>query len=287
LRNREQAKWGLILISWASIFFAIYYGFHLGVVASPPTTGGISNPTAFIDYYVKPYIRWPPYFFGVLVGLFYKEYKEKYGWSYKFGTLCRTPKIRFTLEILGFALMMFIILFIRQVETSPAPWSELVHAIYRAVQKPVYVISMTMIILPSLLGEDTLLKKFLSHPLLVPLARVSFTAYLVHLFWVYRGFYNEEAAFHYSDETILFATLANGVIAFATAFILSLLAEVPIANIESTYLTPRKKPPAKKPDAESKPAGDGRGDYQPPATVKEITSDENIAKVNAKEINDA
>jgi len=240
IKNRKAAKLGIWALIGISTVLALIIGYNLRVRVSPPTTGGITNPKGFSQYYVKPYIRLPPYFIGVLVGLFYREYKEKYGTAYRIGTLCRRSPWKYVIPAVGFAVMMLIILLIRQVQTNPDNWSDLTHAIYKAFQRTIYVICMTMIILPGLLGEDTYVKRFLSHPLLVPLARIGFTAYLVHLFWIYRNYYDETAAFHFSTETVLLNTLANSVIAFATAFILSLLAEVPLANIESVYIFAKK-----------------------------------------------
>jgi peptidoglycan/LPS O-acetylase OafA/YrhL len=247
IRNRTVGKLaicGLIVASWIT---AIFVGSWLNVSAAPPTTGGITNPRGFVDYYVKPYIRLPPYFIGVLMGLFYKEYKEKKGFSYRFGEICRGPVVKIILEWGGFALMMWQILIVRNIQFNPSNWPESLHVVFRAFQKSIYVIAMTMIILPSLLGEDTYLKRFMSHPLLIPLYRVSFTAYLVHLFWIYRYYYNLTASFHFSDETVLYNTLAGGIVSFGSAFILSLLMEVPTSNIESTYLTKKRGPRPPKP----------------------------------------
>lgn len=112
---------------------------------------------------------------------------------------------------------------------------------------------MVLVILPSLCGEDTYIKRFLTHPLLVPISRMTFTAYLTHLFWVYRNYYSAKSSFTFTHTTVLFNTLANGAIAFASGCILSLLAEVPLSNIESTYITRKKKP--RKPRVTEEPAG--------------------------------
>lgn len=250
IKNKTLGKLAIVGLMIISYIIALSVGSWLQVSASPPTTGGITNPRGFVDYYVKPYIRLPPYFIGVLMGLFYKEYKEKKGFSYRFGEICRGPVVKVILEWGGFALMMFLILIVRTIQFTPSNWPEWFHNVFRCFQKSIYVIALTMIILPSLLGEDTYLKRFMSHPLLIPLYRVSFTAYLVHLFWIYRYYYNLTASFHFSDETVLYNTLANGIISFGAAFILSLLMEVPTSNIETTYLTKKRGPRPPKPNAD-------------------------------------
>jgi len=111
-----------------------------------------------------------------------------------------------------------------------------------------------MIITPILLGDNTVLKRFLAHPIFVPLARLSFSAYLVHLFLVYRNFFVLTYSYHFTILNGTVLAISNGAQAFFYGLILSLLLEVPIANIEAAFLSGGKKKPthAKQAPAEVK-----------------------------------
>lgn len=73
IQNKSLGKLFINILILISIVAAFWVGALLNVRATPPKTGGINNVHVFADYYVKPYIRLPPYFIGVLVALIYKE----------------------------------------------------------------------------------------------------------------------------------------------------------------------------------------------------------------------
>jgi len=237
IRNRKAGKLGMVALMALSYILALWIGADLHVRGTPPKAGGVTNGKGFSQYYVKPYIRIPPYLIGVLAALMYKEYKEQVGSSYRMFNAIKQSKLARNLVPLTGAVLLLLLTFLpRQVQLDDAAWPDWIHVTWRAFQKSAYVVAMTMVLLPSFLGESTIFKRFLSHPLMVPLARLSFTAYLVHLFWVYFGFFNASASFHFTFRNVTLTTLANGVIAFLAGLVLSLLMEVPMANIEGKYL---------------------------------------------------
>lgn len=122
IKSKDLGKNSLILVISMSLALAVLIGGIIGVSASPPTSGGITNVNEFSQYYIKPYIRLPPYFFGVLVGLWYREYKQKYGIAYKVGSFCRGPIAKYVVQGAGWALMFTIVFMIRPVQGDPDAW---------------------------------------------------------------------------------------------------------------------------------------------------------------------
>jgi len=237
IRNRRAGKLGMVALMAVSYILALVIGAELNVRGTPPKAGGVTNGKGFSQYYVKPYIRLPPYLIGVLAALMYKEYKEQVGSSFRiFNNIKQSRLLRNLVPISGAILLLVLTFLPRQVQLDDKAWPDWFHNTWRAFQKSFYVVALTMVLLPSFLGESTIFKRFLSHPLLVPLARLSFTAYLVHLFWVYFNFFNASASYHFTFKNVTLNTIANGVVAFLAGFALSLLMEVPMANIEAKYL---------------------------------------------------
>jgi len=238
IRKRRVGKLAIFALICASWVLALIVGAELNVKANLPTGGGISNQKGFANYYIKPYIRLPPYFIGILAALIYKEFREEVGWSYKIGRALQRSKLaKNVIALLGFAMILALVFVLRILQVTPDAWPTWLHVSWRAFQKGLFVIAMTMLILPILLGDNNILKKFLAHPIFVPLARLSFTAYLVHLFWVYKNYYDLPFSFHITYTNGTLNTISNAAIAFATGLILSLTMEVPMANIESNYLS--------------------------------------------------
>lgn len=92
LKNKKKAKLALLILISASLTLGLIIAYDLEVKANPPTKGGVSNESDFVWFYIKPYVRLPPYFLGVLFGLLYKEYKDGYGFMAKFGHACLNSK---------------------------------------------------------------------------------------------------------------------------------------------------------------------------------------------------
>jgi peptidoglycan/LPS O-acetylase OafA/YrhL len=238
IRKRRVGKLAIFALICGSWVLSLIIGADLDVRANLPTGGGIQNQKAFANYYIKPWIRLPPYFIGILAALIYKEFREEVGWSYKIGrAIQRSAIAKNLISLLGLAIMLALVFVLRQLQVTPDSWPIWVQVTWRAFQKGFYVIAMTMFILPILLGDNNIVKKFLAHPIFVPLARLSFTAYLVHLFWVYKNYYDLPFSFHITYTNGTLNTISNAAISFGTGLILSLVMEVPMANIESNYLS--------------------------------------------------
>jgi len=253
IRKRRVGKLAMVAVICGSWVLALIVGDALGITAALPTGGGITNKRGFADYYIKPYIRLPPYFIGILVALMYKEFREEVGWSYKIGNWIKKRAIvKNVIALLGFAMILALVFGLRPMQLDIHAWPMWFQNAWRAFQKGFFVIALTMVITPILLGDNNLLKKFLAHPIFVPLARLSFTAYLVHLFWVYKNYYDLPFSFHLTYTNGTLNTISNAAISFAAGLVLSLTMEIPMANIESNYLSggkgkgprPKKAAPA-------------------------------------------
>jgi len=261
IKNRTVGKlamFALICLSW---MLALVIGAELNVRASPPIGGGINNPKAFANYYVRPYIRLPPYFIGILAALIYKEYRDQIGSSFKIGRALKESTIaKNIIAFLGAAILIILVVAVRDLQFDDKAWPDWAHVTFKAFQKSIYVIGLTMLITPILLGDQNLLKRFLAHPIFVPLARLSFTAYLVHLFFVYKNYLDLPFSFHMTYANGTLNTISNAAFSFGGGLILSLLVEVPMANIEGSYLSGggRKKKPFPKQGVEEKVMGEER-----------------------------
>lgn len=238
IKNRRAGKLAMFALICASWAFALIIGDLLGITAALPTGGGITNQKAFADYYIKPYIRLPPYFIGILAALMYKEFREGVGLSSKIGNWMKKRAIvKNLIALIGFGIILLLVFGLRPMQLDINAWPHWFQNTWRAFQKGLFVIAMTMVITPILLGDNNLLKKFLAHPIFVPLARLSFTAYLVHLFWVYKNYYDLPFSFHLTYTNGTLNTISNAAISFAAGLVLSLTMEIPMANIESNYLS--------------------------------------------------
>lgn len=235
LKDNKRGKFLIALILSASVTYSIIFGYHIGVNPNPPFEG-IALSRIFREYYVRPWVRLPTYYIGLYIGIIYTEYKQQLGFSYKFGNFWRNNCIKRISHILGFIIMLIPIFIMKDSDT----WTPEFNAVWCANQRILYIIGVNILIFPSLFGGNTLLKQFLSHKLFIPFSRIGFCAYLVHCFWIFRNHGNATTSFHFSYVNVVYRTLANVVQSYAAALILTLIIEVPVANIEQVLLSKKK-----------------------------------------------
>ncbi len=145
------------------------------------------------NVYIKPWARASPYLFGVLIGMFYVEYllidkNRKEGDMQReslFGKLSIKLKAHRTIRVLmewtGVAIILFIILILRTLQTG-GTWPQYALSLYQSVAKLVFVMALTLAILPSLLGcHNSIIFFTMDTRLFNFIAKISFCTYLIHL----------------------------------------------------------------------------------------------------------
>lgn len=123
----------------------------------------------------------------------YFEYKnaEKYPGFHRsigntfFTAISYNSGFRYSIYVLGFALTTFLV-FIQysSYKVYPfdlQPWTVGVNAIFNGFSRQFFCIGLALIISPVFAGKGSLLRYLLGGHFWVPLARLSFSGYLVHL----------------------------------------------------------------------------------------------------------
>lgn len=72
-----------------------------------------------------------------------------------------------------------------------------------SLTKVSFSISISWVIFACHYGFGGVINQFLSAPLFIPLARISYVAYLVHPAIIYAYYYSQEALFHGSGLTLV------------------------------------------------------------------------------------
>jgi peptidoglycan/LPS O-acetylase OafA/YrhL len=119
-------------------------------------------------------------------------------------------------------------------------WSEPMNIIWIGFSRPIWSIGLGALLLVCIVGYGGVFNYLMSLDFWVPLARLSYSAYLFHLSnigIVYNGY---KSGYTYEFATVLYFFMGHLLIAFALALVNFLLVEKPLMNIESLML-PRKK----------------------------------------------
>uniref|UniRef100_A0A3P9K6D5 O-acyltransferase like protein-like n=1 Tax=Oryzias latipes TaxID=8090 RepID=A0A3P9K6D5_ORYLA len=170
-----------------------------------------------LDYYVKPYTRYGPFLIGIMTGIHLRTKKKlllRQKWQAALGWFC-------CLSVM--ALLVGLAYILRETPAYPS----LPHALYQALHRPLWALSVSWIILACEEGYGGFVTNLLSLKFWVPLSNISFACYLVHPIFIilYSGL--QETPIHYTDMNFMYLFFGHLVLTLALSYVLSLLVEKP------------------------------------------------------------
>ncbi len=191
----------------------------------------------FPDVYIKPWSRCPPYLYGLVLGAFYVEYlnavkKEEDHFLIRFGEKLKSSrKIKWTLEIVGVVVMLFVLLIPRTLQVGYV-WPQFLVSAFLTFSKIAFVIGLSVTITPSLLGVPSMVIFLMDTKFFNVIGKISFWTYLIHYMVLTRTDYVSKVDFYYSSITCIpyYAAHAFGALFFG--FVGTMLVEVPFSKLE-------------------------------------------------------
>ena len=191
-----------------------------------------SNPLYFSANYVKPWMRCQPYIVGILTSVLYVQHKEQI-------TRIFTPKV-VLFSYLLVLMVPFFITFGANGEIAGA-WgfasamTAVSSAFYLALSRLGWGLALGIITLLCISPFGGVMNGFLSSVLWLPMARMSFCAYLVHPI-VLNTYYGNLSENRYDYNTILYSFGGALFWTYIAAFVATLFLEMPFAQLEKLLL---------------------------------------------------
>ena len=146
---------------------------------------------------------------------------------------CTKKKIncRRDAQVIGFCLMMFIILIPRTLQVGHK-WPQAMHSIYLTFGKLFFVIGVSMMVTPSLLGVKNDLVFFLMDTKFFHfIGKISFWTYLIHYNLIVIVLFSQKVDFYYEAINILPVYFPIVIMSLGCGFIGTLLVEMPFAHL--------------------------------------------------------
>lgn len=205
--------------------------------------------------YYKPETRAGAYLVGTLFGMFYdfadqKIRKRTPGTekpNFKVLTLWQSHALQY-LGLLIILLCVFGVydlihnlscLPISGPVNCPHPnrkWSQSTTDFYNVFSRSGFALGCSLIASAWIWGPPTFFKWLFSRPLMAPLGKLSFLAYLWHMFFVQWFYSSQHAPLYYSRVNILVWFTGFVTIAFSVSLVSYLFFEIPIANVVNSFL---------------------------------------------------
>nr|XP_054751083.1 O-acyltransferase like protein-like [Lytechinus pictus] len=211
----------LFVVSLGSLFgITWYYGYTTN--AQPSYNDNNPDPPNADTVYTKPYTRIPTYLAGLVLGYFMFKLKGK------------KVKMPVYIAVIGWILALaslFAVVY--------GVWSgayryvpQIESAIYFTFYRLGWGVAICWIIFASLHGYGGPVGALLEWSFWIPLARLSYCAFLIHPVVMYSVLLTQQTLFHFTYVTIAYLYVGNAVFSFVAALILSLLVEGPFMGLE-------------------------------------------------------
>ena len=196
-----------------------------------PATRHVDNPWAKNSpIYDKPYTRWPVYLIGMITGYILATTNNKiklnkrvaaFGWCVAIAT--------------GLAVVYGLYYYNHHTGTH---MTMLQSVCYIALSRSAWGLCLCWIVFACVSGNGGPVNDILSWKIWAPLGRLTYAAYLVHP--VIMMTYNSNALkpLHYSDLSTIYLFVANLTVSYFVAFIVSMLIEAPMIQLEKLLVAP-------------------------------------------------
>ncbi|XP_053395822.1 nose resistant to fluoxetine protein 6-like [Mercenaria mercenaria] len=205
-----------------------YYGIYSLI---GPSTKHLDNPWAKNNpIYDKPFARWSVYLVGMLTGyvlastnnrIKLNRIKAAIGWCIAIGT--------------GLAVIYGMYYY----NHNPGTHMTLVQsAFYVALSRTAWGMCLCWVVIACVSGNGGPVNDILSWKIWAPLGRLTYAAYLVHPIVMMTYNFNGLQPLHFSDLTMVYLFIANLVMSYLVAFIVSMMVEAPMIQLEKLLLAP-------------------------------------------------
>ncbi|XP_035683620.1 nose resistant to fluoxetine protein 6-like [Branchiostoma floridae] len=182
--------------------------------------------TDMVHYYDKPYCRIGPYLVGVAVGWLLVKIKKKQ-------TKSRTLSVLMLVGWLIAATAAMAVLYSVYGQyhgTTLQTQGE--NVLYLTVHRTVWAMAIGWVVIACYYGYGGVVDIILSWDAWVPLSRLTYCAYLIHILVMYAVYFTREVPIHYSTFTMIYFFLGHVTLSYGLAFLVSVAVEAPLMGLE-------------------------------------------------------
>ncbi|XP_076387230.1 O-acyltransferase like protein isoform X2 [Megachile rotundata] len=208
----------LLLSSWLTTGYIALVNNHM------PSS---DDPLALFDkIYDKPWTRLGPYLIGMSIGYFL------------FKTDCKVKMSKTTVVVgwlLSSACLLSLLYGLYETELTP-----IMAAAYSSLSHSIWALGLSWIVVACSTGYGGYVNNILSAPILYPVSRITYCAYLVHPLVIRLTAMNLDSPFHLGNYTMMITFFGQLVLSYLLSFIISVSFEAPIVSMLK-ILSPKKR----------------------------------------------
>ncbi|XP_046864834.1 nose resistant to fluoxetine protein 6-like [Xenia sp. Carnegie-2017] len=180
--------------------------------------------------YSKPYCRIQPYLVGFIIGyVIYKKYRnpfKKHGWLIAITGWCVAFAVAMTMVYGPF----------KSAVRGENEWTRGGEIVFGTLQRLLWGLAVAWVTYACHFGYGSYINEFLSARFWIPLSRLTYSVYLIHMIVIHYMLYAANGSMHYSIAFTVYYFLASVVLSFAGGYILAVVIEFPVENLEKLFL---------------------------------------------------
>lgn len=116
-------------------------------------------------------------------------------------------------------------------------WSQLTHSLFLTYSKLAFIIGLTFLILPSLLGVEGLVRFTMDTKAFNFMGKISFWTYLIHLTIMFRWITSIQIDFYYAYVPLFVLFVSSATQSMLVGFVFCVLVEVPFVGLQKQLIT--------------------------------------------------
>ncbi|KAK3732205.1 hypothetical protein RRG08_026587 [Elysia crispata] len=184
----------------------------------------------FSGYYTTPWCRIGPYIVGIVTG-------------YLLATKKNNIKLNWPIATIGWicaiAVALSVVYGLRGDISGDHPSSVLTAALYNALARSAWGICVAWVIVACVTGWGGFVNTFLSWSPFVVLSKLTYMAYLVHIYLINIYYGNQQTLVHMTSFNFAIIYMSILVATYAVSFVLMLALESPMIGLEKVFLPQR------------------------------------------------
>ncbi|GFO30227.1 nose resistant to fluoxetine protein 6-like [Plakobranchus ocellatus] len=182
--------------------------------------------------YFRPWARVGPFAIGLVVG--YILYKTK----------CKVHLNKYVVAlgwILAIGIMFTVTLITydenKDLTSDPSGWPVAGKTVYEMLSRPMWAVMLGWIVIACATGYGGFINSILSWEGFLPLSRLTYCAYLIHLTIIGYEFIGAESTYLYTVTNLIYRFFGFYVMSYAVAFLLAVGVEAPMLGLEKVLLS--------------------------------------------------
>ena len=255
------------IFGYSSILALLLVNFIVTAVESakndynPGIIYGLLNNEQFVNSYTKPYFRMGPYLFGLLFGFVFRGYTDniakendkdfelcslndsmiglnthtKYVTNFesKIVNFVHFKAFRVFSYVFGTTLMVAVLYIPYIFETNgPDSWTSFEKVLYLSFEHLLFPFALVVVLMPLIAGYGGVMLKFLTNKYFSVVAKISFSYYLIHPFFIHFFAFNIHQSLYAEDMYMLYPFFGTVFLSLLSATVLTLMLESPVLALE-------------------------------------------------------